>query len=95
MAHVTAIVLVACRIAQLRSPTRPPTYRLKGASRTLQTAAATATAACLAIVLVQLGTRAYTSIDVFLQGSTAPFEWAGEDRMQTRAMADHACIMGC
>ena len=79
MAHLTAIVLVSTRIAQLRSPTRPPTYRLKGASRALQCTAAAATLGCLAIVLVQLVTRVRAETDIFLQGDTAPFEWAGEE----------------
>ena len=47
------------------------------ADRALQTSAVVATSACFLIVLGQLNARIASDPDAFVQGSVAPFEWAG------------------
>ena len=77
IAHLVAILLATGRVAQLYSPTRPRTFRMKGTSRGLQCTAAAATVASLGIVITQASARAFQDMQLFVQGSTAPFEWAG------------------
>ena len=45
--------------------------------RALQISAVVATSACFLIVLGQLNARIASDPDAFVQGSVAPFEWAG------------------